>query len=657
MISDHRKGLFVAHLIIGTAGHIDHGKSTLVRALTGTDPDRLREEKERGMTIDLGFAFLDEGIAFIDVPGHERFIKNMVAGVSTVDAAIMVVAADDGMMPQTREHLDILSLLNVRLGCLVINKIDLAEPEFVDLVEEELRGAVRETFLQQAPVFRLSALTGEGIEPLRRYLQELGQKSEPRPDRGLFWMPVDRAFTVKGFGTVVTGSVVSGKARAGDALELLPDRLSVRVRGVQSHGKPAIEVGVGERAALNINLALDQVERGKTLAAPGTFSPSTRFDARLVLLKSSRKPLKNRSRVRLHIGTREILARVKLLDCDQIDPGQQAFAQLILEEPAVAMRREPFVIRRYSPMSTIGGGQILDGDPPRHKRFRAEVIERLEALMDPEPQESCELFLLRSEDRELGFDHLQKLTGFPSTLLHSVLDSLINDGQVLKFDSGAKSLYYHQRHVERMQQRIVTELDAFHHREPLRPGMSKAEVKKKTAPEMNSRVFDSLLNRCVETGDVEIRTAGIKLARHVIRLSAAEEEWAQHIERLLADSLFSPPSEKEIAAALGQPVEAMVRLVGALQELGRVVRAEGQLIFSRQAVEKAEKLLLDHAAGSKEISVSEFRDSLGTTRKYALALLAYFDDVGRTERVGEIRQIRLNRTDLSTTAPPAASEP
>ncbi len=632
----------MAHLIIGTAGHIDHGKSTLVRALTGIDPDRLREEKERGMTIDLGFAFLGDRIAFIDVPGHERFIKNMVAGVSAIDMAMLVVAADDGMMPQTREHIDILSLLNVRLGCLVINKIDLAEPEFVDLVEEELRSAVRDTFLQDAPVFRISAATGEGIESLRRHLLDVADKTEQRPDRGLFWMPIDRAFTVKGFGTVVTGSVVSGKARLDDRLELLPDRCPVRLRGIQSHGKTVTQVGVGERAALNLNLPREQLERGKTLAAADMFTPSTLFDVQLTLLKSAQKPLKNRSRVRLHIGTRETLCRVKLLDCNQLDPGHQSFAQLLLEEPAVALRREPFVIRRYSPMLTIGGGMIIDANPPRHKRMISEVIDQLRNLLKQDPQEICEIALLQNDERELSGEQLQKNTGLQTTVLQAAMESLVRSEQVCQFGSGNKSLFYHRRNSDRLQERIVAELDSFHRREPLRPDMSKAEIKEKIASQMNPRVFDSLLARCAAAKQIQIQPTGIKLPQHDIRLTDDEEKTAKQIEKVLNTTPFAPPTLQETAAAVHQPVEKVARLLGALQGLGRVLRLEDDLYYTAPAIQKAEQLLREHGKLAEEISVSQFRDLLGATRKYTLALLTYFDTIGRTERVGEVRVIRFD---------------
>ncbi len=630
----------MSHIIIGTAGHIDHGKSALVKRLTGSDPDRLVEEQERGMTIDLGFAFLTDNIAFIDVPGHERFIKNMVAGVSTVDLALLVVAADDGVMPQTREHLDILSLLQLSHGAVAITKIDMVDEEWIDLVEEDVKNLLAGTFLQDAPVFRVSSITGAGVDALKKALIQLAEKTNSRPDRGVFWMPIDRSFTIKGFGTVVTGSVLSGKATAGDTLEILPAQRIVKIRGIQKHGQAANEAKLGDRAALNLaSIGKDEIQRGNVLATANYFRPTVLFDTKLHLLNSANKALKNRSRVRVHVGTREILARLKILDREKIEPGEDSYVQIQLEGEAVAIRRDPFVIRQYSPPITIGGGIILDTNPRRHRRFDDELLARLKNMEREDPGELLETTLLAHSDAHVTLRDLVRITGLNENELEVQLNDLAQKDTILKFGAKANPAFYHKINFKMLQEHIVSALGMFHEKEPLRPGMNKAELKNQVGKKTTPRIFDLALDELIVKGEIKETMQLLKLKTHKIELSENDKKIAAEIVRLLSANKFSTPSAEEMAQITGKSVGDIRRVLGALQGKGDVLRMEGDIFFSKESIREAQEMLLNFAKTSEEITVSQFREKLGTTRKYAMALLGYFDQIGVTERVADVRVI------------------
>ncbi len=628
-------------IIIGTAGHIDHGKSALVKALTGTDPDRLAEEHERGMTIDLGFAFLSPEIAFIDVPGHEKFIKNMVAGVSTIDLAMLVIAADDGVMPQTREHLDILSLLRLQRGFIVLSKIDLVDAELLELVREEVREAVKGTFLAGAPLFEVSALTGQGLPELREALAAAAAGMPARPAHGPFWLPVDRSFIIKGFGTVVTGTLLSGSAAVGETIELLPAGRLVKIRGLQQQGKPVERVTSGYRTAVNLQaVSREEVGRSDVLATPGQFKASRLMDGRLDLLGSAKKELINRARIRLHLGTREIMARIKLLDVERLKPGASALVQLLLEGPAVAMRREPFVVRHYSPAFTIGGGIVLEANAAPHRRFDKKVIERLKALEHPDPMEMITSALLNDPFTLLTAAGIAARCGLELEQTGELLAGGVGRGEILAFGAGGKTLHVHRDGFAQLQEHLVSALASFHQREPLKPGMSKAELRAQAGSVAAPRLFDLALAALVAGQRVVEQPQWVKLAGHTIRLDAADEKLAERITALLASSPFSPPDEGEIGRALDLAPGEIRRLLSALQGMGRIVRLEGDLYFLNSALEEANRRLLAFAAGKEEISVSEFRELLGTSRKYAVPLLNWFDHSGRTERIGDNRIIK-----------------
>ena len=622
------------HKIIGTAGHIDHGKSQLVRVLTGMDPDRLAEEQERGMTIDLGFAFLNENIAFIDVPGHEKFIKNMVAGVNTVDVAMLVIAADDGVMPQTREHLDILNLLQLKHGLVVLTKIDLVEQEWLDIVQEDVRDLLRGTFLEHAPLHAVSSTTGEGISELRAALVDVVESAAPRQDRGVFWMPIDRSFTIKGHGTVVTGSVLSGQIKVGDTCELLPQKHALKVRSIQTHGQPTQHASLGDRAALNLSsIAKDDIERGNVLATPDYFTPSKRLDARLTLLPNAPKSLTNRMRVRLHLGTREIMARLKILGEEKIDPGGAAYVQFMLEETAVAQKRDPFVVRRYSPQITIGGGIILDANPMPHKRTDSNVLDRLQKLETFDPREIITTYLLQ-QTAPIDINALEKQSGIDADQIKSLLADLSNQHQIVQVGKAI----LHSNNYEKLKSAMMQTLAAFHEKEPLRSGMKKAnllsQIDKKMAP-----AFDRALNDLIEKEHIAmVMNDLLKLSSHEIKLNEKDEKLANDIYDILHEAQFTTPPAKVIAQMLNRPVNDIERGINALLGLEKIVRFEGDIYFTRAALDKAKEKLFKFE--KSEITVGEFRELLNTSRKFAMPLINYFDSIGVTDRVGDVRVIQ-----------------
>jgi selenocysteine-specific elongation factor len=640
----------MAAIIIGTAGHIDHGKSSLVKALTGTDPDRLAEEQERGMTIDLGFAFLNETVAFIDVPGHERFVKNMVAGASTIDYAMLVVAADDSVMPQTREHLDILSLLQLKQGLIVINKCDLVDKELLTLVEQDLAEHVRGTFLQDAPIFKVSAITGQGIKELREFLLQLPEHIQRRYDRGIFWMPVDRSFTMKGFGTIVTGSVLSGHAATGDTLDLWPAGKKVKIRSLQSHGKIINEIGMGHRAAINLpNIAKDEVGRGDVLVTPDQCTASKVLDARLSLLADSVRPLRQRHRVRLHLGTAEIMARVKLLEHHTLLPGQSAYVQMLLENEAVALRHDPFVIRQYSPAITIGGGIILDTNPQPHRRGDAKVLHQLKQLEEKDPSELV-LASLQHHDGEWPLmPDIRVWTGMDEVDLAEILQALAEQKKIITVGSGARKAFLSSHGVAHVQNLVLAALRQFHAREPYRPGLNKAELRVASGEKVSSKVFEWILAGLIENRIIRDEAGILRLFEHRIELQANDKALADNLLQILQESPFSPPNESELVSRTGQSGSEVRRIINALQAMGHIIRLEGDLYFTSKTVTEMLQRLRQFAVNETEISVGGFRELLGTTRKFAVPLLGYLDQKGITERMDDVRIINRSMLEKSDT--------
>lgn len=629
----------MAHTVIGTAGHIDHGKTLLVKALTGMDTDQAPEERARGITIELGFAFLGDQATIIDVPGHERFVKTMVAGVSTIDVAMLVIAADDGVMPQSREHLDVLRLLGVERGVVVINKVDLVEAEWLDLVEEEVREFVGGTFLAQAEIFRVSALSGAGIDPLRQRLLALVADTAAKRTDAPFRLPVDRAFGVKGFGLVCTGTVQAGALAEGDRVEVAPAGPLARVRRLQQHGVAVQAVRAGDRAAINLaGVEQGQLVRGHSLVAPGFFRPTQMLDAQVQLLASSPMPMVSRTRVRLHLGTREIMARVVLPAAKPLTPGQESFAQLRLEVPVVAAWGDRFVLRRYSPALTIGGGRVLDPHPAKHRRFEPALLAHLQALTQDDLPAVVECWLRGADHQLKSQQALAGELGLGVERLRRWTDALVAAGRAVRVASEGQTHVLHRDVCEHWGAQIEAALARFHRDQPLKLGLPREELRNLSARYVQPELFDCVLRYLAEAGRVALDGAVVRAASHRICFTPQQEVLKAAVEARLNTANFADlPTLAELAQALDASRAEVADMLQALQTLGQVVALEGGLLIHCEALARARALLSDTLERDGEIAVAEFRTLIGSNRKCALALLGYFDAEGLTVRRGDVR--------------------
>ena len=618
---------------IGTAGHVDHGKSTLIEALTGIDPDRLREEKERGLTIDLGFAWLTlpngKEISIVDVPGHERFVKNMLAGVGGIDAALLVIAADEGVMPQTREHLDILDLLRVPAGILVMTRCDLVEDEeWLRLVEEDVRETVADTVLAQSPLVRVSAVTGAGLDDLRAALGELLGGTEAKRDVGRPRLPIDRAFTLTGFGTIVTGTLLDGQLNVGAEAQFVPGGLSGRIRGLQSH-RHKIETALpGNRVAVNIGgIDVEDVYRGQVLTLPDMLTATRFADVRIRLLPSAPRPLEHGTVVTIHSGTMETLARVRTLDREAITPGESGLVQLLLVKPVSLIKGDLFIVRQLSPACTLGGGEVLDPYPPRHKRFSEHVVDALETLEHGSPED---VVLQAIRQREpCTQKEISGVLPFTASEVEEVLARLLGAEQVI--DLG-RTLYSAAGWSD-FTERVTSLLKQFHTRYPLRYGQGKEEVRRSLG--LESRVFSEMVQR-LRTDDVIAEDQGsLQLFGINVALSPAQEEIAAGLIDLLERDPLAPPSLGTIREKLAVDDDFLSFLV----EQGRVIQLDHDLVYSRRAYEQAVEKVRELLAREERVTVAQVRDAFGTSRKFVLPLLEQMDRDNVTQRSGDERTL------------------
>ena len=626
------------HVVVGTAGHIDHGKTQLVKALTGIDTDRLRDEKERGITIDLGFAHMELSpqlqISIVDVPGHERFVRNMVAGASGIDLVMLVVAADEGVMPQTREHLAICQFLGVKRGLVVLTKSDLVDEDWLEMVKHDVEAFLKGTFLEGAPVVATSSVTGEGLEELKAKLLDLCLQVPPRKEGVSFRMPIDRAFLIKGFGLVVTGTVCSGYARVGDTLRILPQGMDVRVRGFQIHGRHVEEVGPGCRAAINlVGVDKGDLERGNVLVTPGHFLPTSFLDATLRLLPMTR-PLKNWTRVRFYWGTRETMGRVRLLDRDLLRPGDEAVVRIHLEEPAVTAAGDAFVVRSFSPVMTIGGGRILDSNPSTQAVKRKVLAERLQSLVGKSDEERVSLFLLWAGDRSMSLQEILLKTSHQRDV-KEILRDLEKEGQV----SALEGRYFHKEALEDLKSKVLDALKGFFQENTLRSFVSREELAHRVW-RGNEKVFAALLEEMAREGKVLLGPEGVSLPQAGPRLSPQEGKWLFFIRRVYRESGFTPPSLKEVFEKGGIPPEKGWDLMRLLLEKGELVRVSREIFLDSFWLRKMVDRLEGFFSDKEELSVGEFKDLLGISRKYAVPYLEFLDAQGYTRRVGSVRKAK-----------------
>ncbi len=634
----------LAPIILGTAGHIDHGKSSLIRALTGIDPDRLKEEKLRGITIELGFAYLTlptgQTLGIVDVPGHERFVRHMVAGATGMDLVALVIAADEGVMPQTREHLEICQLLQVKQGLVVLTKVDLVEPDWLELVEEEVREALQETFLAEAPMVRFSAVTGEGKDDLLNTLADLAAQVSPKPARGIFRLPVDRVFTIKGFGTVVTGTAITGHLRVGETVMVYPPGYKARVRNLQVHGQSVEEIQAGSRTAVNLQgLEKEELERGMVVATPEALFPGRRLDAYLEVLSSAPRPLKHRQAVRLHTGTSERLSVPLLLDAEELAPGTSGYVQLLLRDPIAVKPGDRFVIRNLSPAITWGGGQILHVNPSRHKRFREEVLTGLELLGTGSRESQLLFYLEEAGPGGRSRAELAKLLPWDPQELQQLLSQLTSQGQSLKYDP-ENERYLLAQTAQNLEKEILQHLKAYHHKNPLKAGLSKEELRRSLPPQMEVRLFNFLLNRMARGNQVALEKDLVRLNSHKVQLAGEQEDLLRRLEELYHRGRLTPPTLKETEAALKTPLGKIQQLLPVLVNQGRLVKVKEDLYFHQDAMAQLKADLVAFLKQHREISVVQFKDLTQTSRKFTIPLLEFFDTTRVTVRVGEARRLR-----------------
>ena len=632
-------------IILGTAGHIDHGKTSLIRSLTGVETDRLKEEKARGITIELGFASmtLENGqhVGIVDVPGHEKFVKNMVAGATGIDIVAMVIAADEGVMPQTREHMEICSLLGISNGVVVLTKTDLVDEEWLELVQEDISSFLEGTFLEGAPMIPISSVTGEGMETLKKTLTQLAQTAPQRTSSSLFRLPVDRVFTMKGFGTVITGTVISGSIKVGDAVTLYPSGVESRVRGIQVHSDAVEKAATGMRTAINFQgLEKSAIERGEVVSTPGDLKASYLMDVEFLYLPSSKKPLKNRTRIRLHTGTSEVLGFLILLDRETLDPGDTAAVQLRLEEPVACVKDDRYVIRSYSPVRTIGGGRILNPIPPKHKRFRKEVTTGLAGLMENELPEIISFHVVQAGYAGIPFSDLKLMTNCSEKQLTQALSGLLSKRMVIQTDKETRTLI-HGETFTKLTDIAKAHLKEYHKENPLKEGMSKEELKSKFPEILGARVFTLALNHLVSEKAVVLSADIVKLATHVVELQVDQEQLKKDITKAYTETALTPPWFKALCQELDVPLSKGMDVLLLLVKEGVLVKVKEDLYFHSEALEGKKKRVLSFFDTNQEMATSDFKEMTGgVSRKYLIPLLEYYDGMNLTIRVGDARQLR-----------------
>jgi selenocysteine-specific elongation factor len=628
-------------IIIGTAGHIDHGKTALVRALTGVDADRLPEEKRRGITIDIGFADLDLGevrIGFVDVPGHERFVKNMLAGAHGIDAVALVIAADESVMPQTREHFDICRLLELRKGLVVLTKKDLVDDELLQLVRSEAEELVADSFLEGAPIIAVSSRTGEGIEDLKELLREIGLESAARSADFVTRLPIDRAFTMRGFGAVVTGTLIAGEIAEGDELELFPAGMRVRVRGVQVHGSQVQRATAGQRTAINLGgVDVTAIERGMVLAPVERFRPTQVVDASVQILATSPRSLRSRQRVRVHTGAAEVLARVRVLtNGGEIKPGETGMTQLRTERPIIVALGDRFILRSYSPQITIGGGQILDALAPRHRwRDIAATRASLDTILKEDRATQVAMFVSGADLHGLRRADIAARTAWRDEVIEAAANQALASAAIID----AEGVLLSRENFDELKRLVLKDVAAHHQREPLLRGLAKEVLREQCFARAPIEVFRGVLASLEKEGGLVIEKDIVRLPQHTRELSSEDSGLRDSLEQVYRDAGLAAPSLNEVLERSGVPAPQGRKILQLLIDSGCLVKVHGEMLFHRAALDDLTKRLREHVARQPDraIDVAAFKDLAGVSRKYAIPLLEFLDRQRVTRREGDRR--------------------
>ena len=632
------------HVVLGTAGHVDHGKTALIKALTGTDTDRLKEEKERGITIELGFASLKlpsgQTLGVVDVPGHEKFIKHMVSGAAGIDLVMMIIAADEGIMPQTKEHLNICSLLGIRTGLVALTKIDMVENDWLELVKTEIQDFLKGTFLEGVPVIPVSALKQKGIDELTAALDTVVQNIPEKNDCGIFRLPVDRVFTMKGFGTVVTGTLISDSISVGEDVLILPEEINTRIRGIQVHNQPTQEATAGQRTAINLQgIEKESLQRGDVLARYGTIVPSIRLDVYIDYLKNNAKSLKNRTLTRLHTGTSEIIARVILIEKDELAPGEKGFAQLILEKKDVVVAGDRFVLRSYSPITTIGGGLIIDPLPPKHKRLNKKVIEELATLLNGTLPKKIEVILERAGFAGTNLRHLVFRLGTNAKNIKEALQSILSQKSALITDKEETNIIS-ASFYEKLAQSAAEIISQYQKKNPLREGISKEELKASLGRDISPKLFFMLLQNLTANKTIEVDKETVRLFGHKVTLADDLNSIRQAILKIYNEAGLTPPSFKDVINNFQDKKTEAQNIIKLLLKDGSLIKINEELIFTREALDNLRKNYKALLVKEGKATPVSFKELTGLSRKYIIPLMEYFDTDKLTMRVGDHRILR-----------------
>jgi selenocysteine-specific elongation factor len=640
-------------IVLGTAGHVDHGKTSFIRALTGIETDRLKEEKKRGITIELGFAYLDlpcgHRLGIVDVPGHEKFVKNMVAGVTGMDMVAFIIAADEGIMPQTEEHFEICRLLGVKQGIIVVTKKDMVEEEWLEMVTEEVRDYCQGSFLEDAPLVHVSSITGDGIEEVRQLLDSFVASQQFYEAHGPFRLPVDRIFAIKGFGAVVTGTSISGRVGLGADLCFYPSEMTAKVRGIQVHSSDVETVEAGHRTAINLQgVDTAVVSRGMVAATPGCLLPGYMLDCDLLYLASNAKALKHRARVRVHLGTAEIMGRVSLLDRDQLQPGDTAGIQLLLEEPVAVWPGDRYVIRSYSPVATIGGGEVLGNMPPRKRKRLTEPDRKqnktvFHTLLGGSVEEKILLFLRERGMLGLTFDELAVRLGTFGKQLKKLIEVPLSSRKIVVVDSTSQR-YLAKSVSDAVEQTLLDTLKRYHADNPLQIGLSKEELRSVLGRIVDSKVFHFSLNELQKKDLIAQEESAVRLTTHQVALQADEKKLQEDLEGWYRKKGLSTATTRETMEAFNDYPASLVKEVFALLlREGKLVKVSETLCYDAKAIAELQEKVTHFIEKEGDIDAPRFKNLTGLTRKFSIPLLEYFDRVKLTIRVGDLRVLRKKR--------------
>ena len=630
------------HIILGTAGHVDHGKTSLIKALTNVDTDRLKEEKERVITIELGFAPLvlpgGQKIGVIDVPGHERFVKNMVSGAGGIDLVVLVIAADEGIMPQTREHLEICQLLGIKRGIVALTKIDMVDEEWLALVQEDIQTFLEGTFLDESPIIPLSAMTGTGLPTFIDQLKTMIATLEDRADSGLFRLPVDRVFTMKGFGTVVTGTLASGNIRIGEIVEIMPTGGLAKIRGIQVHNEAADTAQAGQRTAINLQgIDRAKIERGHVLARPATLEASNRLDVHLRYLAGAGKKLKNRVLVRFHTGTSEAIARIILPDHDELDPGKTAYAQVLPEKPVVAMSGDHFVIRSYSPITTIGGGEITD--PLAKKRRKHVQPGESEKLHRGTGEEKTNIILERAGLEGITALRLAIRTGLPPGEQEKIIEKMLSGKNTLMIDRDERRIVSSSVYGT-FQERVLTGITAYHKKYPLKEGISKEELRRTLGGYIDPKLFSKAIKDLADDKKITTDKDTVRIESHTVNLKDEEVQLREEITGIYRDAALTPPSMKEIVERFPEKRKAVADILHVMLSTNILVKINEDLYFHREALDRLKEEYRSVLVNEGKASPATFKELTGLSRKFIIPLMEYFDKTKLTIRVENYRMLR-----------------